>query len=57
MEDRPTEEILVSVTPQVSDAIDRLVKTGLFGVTRAAVVEELVRGRVRDLALEGWIKV
>jgi hypothetical protein len=50
-----TEKLAISTTAEVSSALDRLVKTGLFGKTRAEVAEALLRERLRDVIREGWL--
>lgn len=41
-------KITITVTPQVGEAIDALLATGLFGFSRADVARRLVDKGVRD---------
>lgn len=41
-------EVKIVLTPEVSELLDYLVKTGLFGKTRAGVAEELMRAKLRE---------
>ena len=56
----PSDQISLSLelktTSYVSDAIDALVDSGRFGEDADAVVEELLRAKLRELELEGWLK-
>ena len=45
----------IELSPQTADSVLQLLETGLFGETQEAVVEEMVRHRVRELILERWI--
>lgn len=51
----PTEKVHLATTPQVLKALDALVKTGKFGKTRSEVAEELMRLKLREIELEGWL--
>ena len=45
---------LVDLGPVLESAVDQLVATGLFGANRDAVIHELLRTQLRELALQGW---
>lgn len=47
--------VSVETTAEVEDALARLVTTGLFGRTVASVAEELLRDKLRQIELEGWL--
>lgn len=51
----PPKKIVIETTVQVEDDLYRLVDTGLFGSTIEECTEQLLRERVRQLKLEGWI--
>jgi len=40
-------KVHLEITPQVSEAIDELVATGLYGRSRATVARQLLYGAVR----------
>ncbi len=42
-------DLTLTTTWQVIDQLDRLVRTGLYGATREAAAEELIRGRLRAI--------
>jgi hypothetical protein len=46
--------IKLSTTPAVCRELDELVKTGLFGKSRAEVAEQLLRERLREVIHLGW---
>lgn len=48
--------ITVTLTPQVNDLIDQMLATGLFGSSRAAIVERLVCDGVLKCLESGLIK-
>ena len=48
-------DLTVTTTKAVIDDLDALVKTGLFGVDRAKVAEELLRAALRHVVLDGWL--
>jgi hypothetical protein len=50
-----TEKLHLSTTPRVLDALDALVKTEMFGKTRTEVAEELMRLKLREIILKGWL--
>jgi SOS-response transcriptional repressor LexA len=45
-------ELVLSVTDQAYRLLDRLVATGLFGVTRTAVAEQLLNEKLRDVLIQ-----
>jgi len=51
----PTVKLQLSTTPQVVDALELLAKTGKFGKVASEVGEELLRMKLREVELEGWI--
>jgi len=51
-----TWQLKFTTTEQVRAALDTLVATGLFGITVGQVAEALLRERIRELELEGWLK-
>jgi hypothetical protein len=51
-----TKKLHLSTTTQVLDALDALVRTGLFGKTRTEVAEELLRVKVREAVSVGWLE-
>ena len=50
-----TAKLQLSTTPEVLAALDALKKTGKFGKTQAEVGEELLRLKLREVELEGWL--
>jgi len=50
-----TVKLHLSTTPQVVAALDALAKTGKFGKTPTEVGEELLRAKLREIELEGWL--
>jgi hypothetical protein len=50
-----TEELKISTTPQVREVLDLLAKTGRFGKNASEVAEELMRTKLREVELEGWV--
>jgi len=56
--DKPKRAVRISIaiTPQMDDAIDALLATGLFGRSRADLVHRLVCDRLIVLTQEGWCK-
>jgi hypothetical protein len=50
-----TSKLHLSTTPQVMQALEVLVKTGKFGKTPTEVGEELLRLKLREIELEGWL--
>jgi hypothetical protein len=50
-----TTKIHLATTPEVCRALDALVATGKFGKTRSEVAEELMRLKLREVELEGWL--
>jgi hypothetical protein len=56
-----TQPLVVSVklSAAQSTVLLRLIRTGMFGgpdPTLASVLEEIVRGELRRLELEGWVE-
>lgn len=51
-----TVPLKLSTTAQVADLLDRLALTGRFGKTGTEVGEELLRARLREVELEGWLE-
>ena len=47
--------ISVGLSDQADDMVDELLATGLFGHSRADVVQRLVYDRLRQLSVEGWL--
>jgi hypothetical protein len=47
--------IKISTTPQVHDVLTRLAQTGRFGKSATEVAEELLRAKMREVELEGWL--
>jgi hypothetical protein len=50
-----TTKVHLATTPEVCRALDALVATGKFGKTRSEVAEELMRLKLREVELEGWL--
>jgi Arc/MetJ-type ribon-helix-helix transcriptional regulator len=50
-----TVKLQLSTTPQVVDALEALVKTGKFGKNASEAGEELLRLKLREIELEGWL--
>ena len=48
--------IAVSTSPEVAAFLDRLVSTGLFGQTREAVADTLLREKLRELMSRGELR-
>jgi hypothetical protein len=51
-----TVKLQLSTTPQVVAALDALAKTGKFGKTASEIGEELLRLKLREIELEGWLQ-
>jgi hypothetical protein len=51
-----TVKLGLSTTPQVFDDLEALAKTGKFGKTASEVGEELLRLKLREVELEGWLR-
>lgn len=49
-------KLSITVSPQVRAAIEAMLATGMFGLTLAGVVEEIVRAGVRDAIVRGWAR-
>lgn len=50
-----TVKLQLSTTPQVIDALEALAKTGKFGKNASEAGEELLRLKLREIELEGWL--
>lgn len=56
MSKRPAVRIVVTVTPQVADAIDTLLETGLFGRSRGQLAHRLIsEGVVKHVEFAGLL--
>lgn len=51
-----TVPLKLSTTPHVIKALERLVRTGKFGKTPSEAAEELLRAKLREVELEGWLR-
>jgi hypothetical protein len=51
-----TVEVKLSTTPQVRELLELLAKTGRFGKNASEVGEELMRARLREVELDGWLE-
>ena len=50
-----TVKVQLSTTPEVVQALDTLSRTGMFGKNPSEVAEELLRLKLREIELEGWL--
>lgn len=50
-----TRNVKISTTPWVVETLDVLAKTGRFGKAASEVAEELLRAKLREVELEGWL--
>lgn len=50
-----THVVKISTTPWVVESLEFLATTGRFGKNAAEVAEELLRGRLREVELDGWL--
>jgi hypothetical protein len=50
-----TVKLQLSTTNQVVEALEALAKTGKFGKNASEAGEELLRLKLREIELEGWI--
>ena len=50
-----TTRLQLSTTPQVVADLEVLVKTGKFGKSASEAGEELLRLKLREVELEGWL--
>ena len=50
-----TAKLQLSTTPQVVKALETLAKTGKFGKNASEAAEELLRLKLREIELEGWL--
>jgi hypothetical protein len=46
----------IRTTPWVIDTVEVLARTGRFGKNGAEVAEELLRAKLREVELEGWLE-
>lgn len=51
-----TVEVKLSTTPQIRKLLELLANTGRFGKNASEVGEELMRARLREVELEGWLE-
>ncbi|MDF3071833.1 MAG: hypothetical protein K0R38_7434 [Polyangiaceae bacterium] len=51
-----TVKLGLSTTPQVVADLEALARTGKFGKTASEVGEELLRLKLREVELEGWLR-
>lgn len=51
-----TVKLQLSTTPQVVADLEALVKTGKFGKNASEAGEELLRLKLREVELEGWVR-
>jgi hypothetical protein len=50
-----TQLVKISTTPWAVKTLEVLARTGRFGKNAAAVAEELLRAKLRDVEREGWL--
>lgn len=50
-----TVKLQLSTTPQVVKALGQLANTGKFGKNASEAAEELLRSKLRELEVEGWL--
>jgi hypothetical protein len=50
-----TKTVQIATTTQVWNILRALARTGRFGKNAAEVAEELMRAKVREVELEGWV--
>lgn len=51
-----TVKLQLSTTKQVLEALEALASMGKFGKNPSEVAEELMRTKLREVELEGWLK-
>lgn len=51
-----TAKLQLSTTPQVLQALEALAATGMFGKNASEAAEELLRLKLREIDLEGWLQ-
>ena len=51
----PTRKLQLATTPQVVEALEALARTGKFGKVGSEVAEELLRAKLREVEMEGWL--
>lgn len=49
-------KVVIDTTPEVVRALQQLVETWLFGETVEDAAEMLLRERIRDLELQGFVR-
>jgi hypothetical protein len=50
-----TKNVKISTTPWVFETLERLARTGRFGKAATEVAEELLRAKLREIEMEGWL--
>lgn len=50
-----TVKLQLSTTPQVVAALERLAATGKFGKNASEAGEEILRAKLREIEIEGWL--
>jgi hypothetical protein len=50
-----TKTVKISTTPWVKETLARLARTGRFGKAPSEVADELLRAKLREVELEGWL--
>ncbi|MCE7894836.1 MAG: hypothetical protein DYH12_34890 [Sorangiineae bacterium PRO1] len=50
-----TQLLKLSTTRWVHESLEALARTGRFGKNGAEVAEELLRAKLREVELEGWL--
>ena len=50
-----TVKLQLSTTAQVVEALEALARTGKFGKNASEAAEELLRAKLREIELEGWL--
>lgn len=51
-----TETVKISTTPWVKETLAVLAQTGRFGKAPSEVADELLRAKLREVELEGWLE-
>lgn len=51
-----TRTVKISTTPWVVETLEVLASTGRFGKAASEVAEELLRAKLREVELEGWLE-
>lgn len=52
----PIGRVAIEMTERMAVDIEKLWRTGLFGPSTQAVIEECLRHRLRELEVEGWMR-